>query len=589
MKFLINENIKRPLIFIILFAVFLFSASILKNIAYSDEYDDLSKKIADLQSALQQSQNATKPLQTQLTSLKSQLAAIDAQVAQIEQDLIIKKKNIDDGYKKLEDKQKLFNVTVKNSYIKTYTFSPLLIFLSGNNISDITSMITYQKRNTEQDKNIITNIALQLVELEQKKKELESEQAQLAAAKIALDKDRVAVQKVVDGAVAYQNTLTGQIAELSAKQQQLLAQKLGSLNIPLFAYNTQGGCSSDIDPYKDPGFSGDKFALFTYGVPNRVGLNQYGAWGRAKAGKGYDDILHAYYNFDGYQDMDATIKVNDSNGYDSGNIIWTGSLEDYVKRIYEVPDSWTDNDLAALKAQTIAARSYVLAETDNGNKSICANQNCQVFKTDPKGGNWDTATNATQKKVMVQGGKPIAAYFSSTHGGYVFSTSDIGWRGTSFTKRAQDSNGDINSFSDLQSKAYDKDSPWFYCDWGGRSQYNKTAWLTSSEMADIVNSILLVQSDNSTDSHILQTDKSDSETWNEDKVRQELSKYRTPFSSISSGSVDVDFGSGRTTQVHFAGSAGSVSFDGTVFKKYFNLRAPSNINIVGPLFNIEKK
>jgi peptidoglycan hydrolase-like amidase len=40
--------------------------------------------------------------------------------------------------------------------------------------------------------------------------------------------------------------------------------------------------SSDIG--KDPGF-GNKFGFFTYGVPNRVGLNQYGAWGRAKAGQ----------------------------------------------------------------------------------------------------------------------------------------------------------------------------------------------------------------------------------------------------------------------------------------------------------------
>ena len=31
------------------------------------------------------------------------------------------------------------------------------------------------------------------------------------------------------------------------------------------------------------------------------------------------------------------------------------------------------------------------------------------------------------------------------------------------------------------------------------------------------------------------------------------------------------------------------SFDGEEFKNFFNLRAPANIVIVGPLFNIEKK
>src|SRR3989338_10074052 len=130
---------KKVFLIVVLAFVFLFSVNFLNNIAYSDEYDDLTKKIADLQAVLSQSKNATKPLQTQLTSLKSQLANIDAQVLQIEKDLINKKKDIDEGYKKLSDKQKLFNVTVKNSYIKTYTFSPLLIFLSGGNVSDITS------------------------------------------------------------------------------------------------------------------------------------------------------------------------------------------------------------------------------------------------------------------------------------------------------------------------------------------------------------------------------------------------------------------------------------------------------------------
>ncbi|MDO8573952.1 MAG: hypothetical protein Q7R77_04370, partial [Candidatus Daviesbacteria bacterium] len=181
------------------------------------------------------------------------------------------------------------------------------------------------------------------------------------------------------------------------------------------------------------------------------------------------------------------------------------------------------------------------------------------------------------------------AWFSSTHGGYVFNSGDIGWSSTPWTKRVQDASGGINSFSDLQNNAYDKSSPVFYCDWGSRAQYNKTAWLKPEELADIVNSILLVQSDNSADSHILQTDKGDSETWSEDKVRQELSKYQKPFNNIASGRVDVDFGSGRTTRVYFSGDGGSVDFPADVFKKYFNLRAPSNINIVGPLFNIEQK
>ncbi len=556
--------------------------------SHADELDDITKQISDLNDALNKSIAATKPLQSELDSMQKQIADIKVQVANVEEDMAIKKKQIDKGYADLAQKEELLSRTIRDFYVKSYYNSPLLVFFSATDASAMTQALAYQHAQTQQDKEIITNLALSITDLEKKKAELEQEQKWLVATKADLDDKSAKLDKVVSGAKAYQATLTSQISELSAKQQSLLAAKLGSLNIPLFAISG-GGCSSDIAPYKDPGFGGKKFGLFSYGVPNRVGLNQYGALGRAKAGQDADTILHAYYNFDGYDTSysGVQIRVNDSNGYDSGNIIWTGSLEDYVKRIYEVPDSWTDNNLAALKAQTIAARSYVLAETNNGAKSICANQNCQVFKTDPKGGNWEQAVNATSGQVMVQGGKPIAAYFSSTHGGYMFSTADIGWSATSFTKHAQDASSNIGSWSDLNNYAYDKNSPWFYCDWGGRSQYNGTGWLQSSEIADIVNSILLVQNDNSADSHILQTDKSDPDMWNEARVKQELSKYRTPFTSIDSGSVDADFGSGKSTTVHFSGDAGSVSIDSNTFRKYFNLRAPSNIQIVGYLYNLE--
>ena len=193
---------------------------------------------------------------------------------------------------------------------------------------------------------------------------------------------------------------------------------------------------------------------------------------------------------------------------------------------------------------------------------------------------------------MIQGGNPIKAWFSSTHGGYVHSSGDIGWSGTSYTKNAQDTTGSVGSFSDLNSNAYDKDSPWFYCDWGSRSDYNKTAWLKPEEVADIVNVLLLAQKDSGTVNHLYQTDKSNpagTDTWDGSRVRQELqSRGITPYSSISNISVSVDFGSGKVTSVNVTGDAGSNSFSGSDFKNYFDLRAPSNIQIVGPLYNVER-
>jgi len=529
---------------------------------------ELTECIDQLSKVMNQSKTATQGVQKQIDGIKSR-------VAFIENDLIVKQKNIDDSYKNLVKLEQILNRAIRDFYIKSYYNSPLVAFLSASSASEITQLLAYQKAATDQDKVIITNIAISILDLETKKKNLEAEQANLAIVKEKLD-------KVVTEAKAYQATLSNKIASLSARQREILSQRLSALGIPLFA-SSPGACSSDIG--KDPGFGG-AFGFFTYGVPNRVGLNQYGAWGRAKAGQGYEAILRAYYNFDSIENRSATINVEGYGSY---------PLDDYVKRIYEVPASWTDNDSAALKAQAIAARSYGLAYTNNGAGSICTTQQCQVFKPDPKTENdnaWIKAVDATSGQVMIQGGNPIKAWFSSTHGGYVHSSGDIGWSGTSWTKNAQDTTGSISSFSDLKNNSYDKDSPWFYCDWGSRGNYNKTAWLKSEEVADIVNVIMLARADSSVNEHLYQTDKSNpagTDTWDANRVKTELqNKGITPFNSVSGISVDVDWSNGKVTTVHVSGNSSDPSISGDFFKTYFNLRAPANIQIVGPLYNVER-
>lgn len=558
----------KKLFSLFLLCIFLFVVSfVLIPKSFSDQVDDIQKQINDLTTSLNMSINATKPLESQINDIKQRITVI-------EQDITVKKKDIDDGYANLAKQQEILNATIRDYYIKSYYNSPLLILLSANSASDFTQILGYQKANADRDKAIITNIAITINDLKNEKIALENEETNISAIKSRLD-------VIVNGAKAYQTTLSNQIAQLSALQQQILAQRLAGLNIPLYA-STAGGCSSDIG--KNPGFGGG-IGFFTYGVPNRVGLNQYGAFGRSKNGQSYEDILRAYYNFDSIDKKDATINVDGNGSY---------SLDDYVKRIYEVPNEWGDQGgMNALRAQAIAARSYALAYTNNGSGSICTTQQCQVFQSNPKGGNWDQAVNDTAGLVMTQGGNPIKAWFSSTHGGYVFSSSDVGWSATSWTKEARDTSGDVNNFSDLKNNAYDKDSPWFYCDWGSRGDYNKTAWLKSDEVADIVNVIMLMQKDSGVRDHVYQTDKSNpagTDTWDAGRVRQELqNRGGSPFNNVSDISVSADFGSGRTTNVHVSGDAGSVDISGSDFKNYFNLRAPANIQIVGPLYNVEQE
>lgn len=569
--------------------VIMLAASIPITPTYSDELDDINKQINDLTSALNQSVAATKPLESQLTSMQNQINDIKNRVSSIETDMVVKKKNIDEGYKNLASKENLLNQTVRDYYIKSYYNNPLQLFFSAGSASEITQILAYQKAKTNQDKSVITNIALTITDLETRKAALESEQKRLVSLKANLDEQSTKLASVVSGAKAYQSQLNSKIAALTAEQQQFIAQKQGTLNIPTSAYTTQGGCSSDLTNGKDPGFS-PRFAVFTYGVPHRVGMSQYGAKGRAEAGQNYRDILSAYFPNTSFGSVDqgTQIHVKGTNEYGQ-TFDDTWNIEEYTKHIYEIPASWPGE---TLKAQAIAARTYgYKIQQDKG--YVLPSQSDQVVKKELNADAWIQAVNDTAGQILTYNGAPIQAWFSSTAGGYTFSAGTVWGSDKPWTKNGPDANGSISSWSDLNNNAYDKQSPWFYCDWGGRSQYAGTAWLKPEELADIANVILLARKDSGTRDHLYQTDKSNpkgTDTWDSGRVKQELkNRGGTPYNSISSASVNPNFGSGVTSSITLNGDAGSTTFDGNEFENFFNLRAPANINIVGPLFNIEQR
>lgn len=575
--------------FVLLLSIIL--VVIFAPIIKGDEISDIENQLKNLNRDLTASLNATKPLESELTTLQKRLEDIITRVNYLGAEIKRKEVEVKKGEEALDFQKKILDQRIfayyKNAKKAEISFITLI---ASENLSTSLQNFFYQKTLADQDKQTIVKVIMYIKNLEDKKTSLVSENTRLASLKADVDKNYAFLNGEVSKAKKYQSELSNKIAQLSARQQSLLDQKLAGLNIPRSAGTSQGGCVDDRD--KDPGFS-NRFAFFTFGVPNRIGMNQYGAKGRADEGKSYDEILRAYYNFDSYQDYDnITINVNDSNSVNSGSIIWSGSLEEYVKRIYEIPGDWNIN---ALKAQAVAARSYVLAATDNGKNSVCANQYCQVFKTDPKGGQWESAVNDTAKKVMVLGGNPIKAWFSSTHGGIILKSSEIGWSDTAWTKHGSDTRENASSITDLRdsNKAYDKSSPWFYCDWGSRSEYNKTAWLKSEEIADIVNSLMLAKKDSANISHLYQLDKSNPEgveTWDKEKVKSELkSGGDNPYNSVSNITISADVGAGKTNTVTIEGDAGTKSFSGSEFKDIFNWRAPASIQIVGPLFNVEHR
>lgn len=571
-------SVKKIVAVFLIFLSLLLTANYLLPIVRADEIEDLQRQIDELNKARELSVKATKPLEGQLESLKRQLAQIQANIDNLVASIKQKQKDLDIREDKIALQQALLEQRIRAYYIRSFLTDPLMVIFSSIQAGDLFRELSYRQSVTKEDRSIISSITTEVVDLLTQKTKLEKDKVKLAAFQTEVDKNAKFIGGEVSKAKAYQADLSKQIAQLSARQQQIIAQRQASLNLPTSLGAGPLFCTDDRK--LDPGFRG--FAFFTFGIPHRVGMNQYGALGRAQSGQNHEDILRSYFNNFNFEQR-SNININ-VQGY--GSI----PLEEYLLGIYEMPDSWP---IEALKAQAISARSYALAYTNNGAGDICTTQACQVYKGGNKGGNWEQAVRSTAGKVMVSSGSVVKAWYSSTDGGYTFSSGDVWGSGTSFTKRSRDTQGDIGSFSDLFSKAYDKDSPCFYAAQGFRSQYAKSAWLKSEEVADIANVIMLVKRDSGVGSHIYQPDKPNPEgqdTWSPDKVKEELkNRGGSPINSISGISISADFSSGITTSVTISGDGRSESFNGGEFKNFFNLRAPANIQIVGPLFNVENK
>ncbi len=557
---------------------------------YASTLDEVTKELEDMKKTFNALDSANRTNQTTLTDLKKQLEGIKLKVGQIEQAIERKEKEVHDGEKVLTYQKELLNARAKSYYKNVGKNTVTLVqLLLSDNLSESLRSFFYGKTVIDEDRRSIVKIVLYIKGIEEKKKELEVERRQLAVLNADIEKQSAFLTGEVEKTNKYLGELKSKIAQLTEQQQALIAQRQAALNLPRSAGVSLGGCVDDRNI--DPGFS-PAFAFYTYGSVHRVGMNQFGAYGRAKAGQNYESILNAYYN-------NVRIECRD---FQNGKIRVQGygevPINDYLKGIGEMPSSWGDSGgYEALKAQVVAAASFAYAYTSGGGGEICTTQDCQVYLGGNKGGKWESAVNDVRcgdnsAKVMVSNdtNEVIKAWYASTHGGYTWTSGEI-WGGNKpWTKHMQDTSLSANSFSELNERAWDRESPWFYCDWGSRAEYNKTAWLKQDEVADIVNAILLVRADSSTSIHVGQPDKPTADTWDQNRLKQELrSRNITPFNSVTSVSINADMGYGKTNGISLTGDAGSQTFDGKEFKDFFNVRAPANIQIVGPLYNVERR
>jgi peptidoglycan hydrolase CwlO-like protein len=496
-------------------------------------------------------------LQAQIASLKVRISNITKQVNSLSTQ--IAKRTNDLSYA-----QKVFNEKANNQYKILRLYDPLSAFLESENAKNVFLQIEMRQRAVDGDRLTMEGLSKDLSKLASDKAALEKSKTSLASLQASVDKRAT----FLTGEVA---KVEDYLAKLSSRQEELLAQKAGGFETSV------GDTPPTLDPcsgapgtasFCDPGFR-PAFAGFSFGAPHRTGMSQYGALGRSKSGQNAETILSAYYQGSSLRKdyPDTTIGVT---GYGRKPI------EEYLLGLYEVPESWGDQGgFEALKAQAVAARSYALSVTNNGAGSICTTEACQVYKPQLKSGKWAEAVRATKGWVLMKDGQPAKAYFAASSGGYTIS--QWGWSGI------KDTSGEWPGTS------YEKvgGSPWFYKGWF-RSRSGATCglnnpWLTSAQMADILNAWQVLFNGGGDQSRISPPDKC---FGGNPYSTSELASIGG-FSSVSG--VSVVYGNdGSTKQVTFQTNKGSVTIGGDDLKKAFNLRAPGNVGIKSSLYNIEK-
>ena len=521
--------------------------------------------------ALQREYDALSPAQEKnkqdLASLRNQLSSLDKKIVNFSNllkktEIEIRNREEDSAYAK-----EVFEEKAINQYIRIRNYDPgLLIILSADSATGAFREINFRQRAADEDRKTMDEYGQNLLQLKKDKDTLEKNKQSLTSIK----KQVAEKEKFLAGEVA---KVEGYLSSLTAKQNELAALKSGGFQTSI------GDTPPTLEPcsgapgssnYCDPGFR-PAFAAFSFGAPHRTGLSQYGAYGRSKSGQSAEQILSAYFQGAELKKDYAVPSTIGVSGY--GRI----SFEDnYLLGIYEVPESWGNNGgFEALKAQAVAARSYALSATNNGSGTICASESCQVYKPQLKSGKWKEAVNATRGWVIIKGGSPAPTYYSASTGGYTIS--QWGWNGI------KDTSGD------WPSGAYEKigSSPWFYKGWyksrGGATCNRANPWLTSGEMADILNSWKVLYGGVGGDkSRIVPVS-----CWGGNPYSKDELISLGGFTSVSGISV-IYSNSGFTQTVILQTNNGNINIAGEEFKKAFNLRAPGYTGIKSSLYNLEK-
>lgn len=531
-----------------------------------DNTDCIQKQIDELTTLLNTNKGESSKIEAKLKSIQSQIYVAATKLKSTEE-------NIKDRSEKMSTQYVILSAKIREMYKRLRSQSLWISLFSLMNMGEVRRELAYRQDSNENDKLIIVNLVTEIGKLEEDKKSIEQQKAQLAKLQVELDKQNDAYQATI-------KDLSSQIAVLSAKQQAIIDARSGSFITGVGSVPIGSDYDASIAGFNS-GAPGGYFAVFSFGgYTHRKGMSQYGAKARAES-QDYETILEAYYGKRPVdKDTGGSIKVT---GYGEMDFETT-----YLYGIAEMPSDWPE---AALKAQAVAARTYAYRYKKDG-LSICTTEACQVFsesKSDSVPESWKNAVNNTRGKIL----EDVVTYYSSTTGGYLTTS---GWDTT-----------DKTAGGDWTSKAYESKagSPWFYKAWyrnGYKNSDNscgRKPWLSEEEMADIINSWLILKQGEGSGvdtGRVLPVTISSCSIGGQSGDPYSMSDLRSklsnPVTSISGEPVLTNDGSGNTTNVRFQTNRGEINISGSQFKEVFNTRAPGYISIPQKgfaFFNIERK
>lgn len=569
--------------------------------------EEIRQDLADSQAQVEKYKANQSSLYGQRYQVQTELDAINAQIAENTND-------IDDLGSGVATAESLVatRISQRDSKMKNLYMDIKLPFIDkifgSNSINYFSRIWKYKEVGVGTDTDALESLNSQLSQLHANLQESEKLHAELVAVNTELASQVASLNSQIAGLsnqiwaegqrqadISGQiGAIEGRLGELTAKQAELIRKRIEEANRELHLSDEEPLAASIPDaPFADG------FTVASYGAAHWVGMNQYGARGRAIAGQSAEQILDAYFAdiaIDKNYGTDYTITVNGNNGYpyyqEFDNVQY--NIEEYLKHLYEMPASWP---MEALKAQAIAARTYALKYTGNGTSSICPSQSCQVVKLEANAQAWQDAVDATAGWVIKNGGSLITPWYCSTAGGYTKLPTQVGPPYFSglydppWIKAVKDygPNGAYDGPAYGGSSWYHKAWGEVGGIWGGECSSDCHPWLTNLQMQDLFNVILLRQSAGDQYNEFLSpyypavTRQPDA--WSEQQVINKLVELGiAPVGHITSISVYTDPNRGDTIKVivQSDGYAG-VEFDAQIFKDIYYLRSPGTLVIKSPV------